>query len=593
MASVDRTTRYARDVVLGKIVAGRYVRLQAERHLRDLKEGKARGLTWDRAAAERAIGFFPAVLTISEGMKEGDPFELLPWHVFVVGSIFGWKDVNGLRRFRFVWLETGKGQAKSPLMAAIGLLLMSFSGIPRAKVFCIGQDKITARVIFADAVAMCRGPIPGHDGDTLESIGRITIRGTGDMAYKLEDKERGAKMEAIANTDSISGPRPTAVMGDEVHEMKTNKAVEIWRKAIAKMPGDPLMMLGTNTPSVDQQVGTDYSDYFQRVLRGEFEDDSAFAYIARVDKDDKPFKDESCWIKALPALGVTFPVENIRKEVETSRHSPATRLATERLYFGVPVGSAGFWISEEAWNGALGPVDEDEMRGRKLHLALDLSQKNDLTALSGCWEGEQLAVKTWYWSRDYEVEKRTTADHIQYRDLAAEGLITLVPGRVIEYDFIAVQVRDLCAAHDVEQLVVDSAYIEDFMRACRDIGFPVWLWEGEGEPEGQGLKIVRHAQGKRVVFEDKMLCMPVSIRHLEDRILKDTITIDANKITTICASNTVVDSDAQKNKCFDKARSRGRIDGMVTIAMSVGAARAEMEGRAASVYETRGLRVLA
>jgi hypothetical protein len=37
----------------------------------------------------------------------------------------------------------------------------------------------------------------------------------------------------------------------------------------------------------------------------------------------------------------------------------------------------------------------------------------------------------------------------------------------------------------------------------------------------------------------------------------------------------MLDSDAQANRCFDKKRSRGRIDGVVTIAMAVGAATAE------------------
>jgi hypothetical protein len=32
-----------------------------------------------------------------------------------------------------------------------------------------------------------------------------------------------------------------------------------------------------------------------------------------------------------------------------------------------------------------------------------------------------------------------------------------------------------------------------------------------------------------------------------------------------------------KNRCFDKKRSRGRIDGLVTIAMGVGAADAMMK----------------
>ena len=266
---VDETTQYARDVVAGRITAGKYVRLACQRHLDDLKQGSKRGLKWDKARAAKAIRFFPAVLSITEGEKEGEPFELLKWHKFVVGSLFGWLDRNGLRRFRIAWLETGKGQAKSPLMSAIGILLFAFSGLNRAEVYCIGEDMNTAKVVFRDAVAMAKAEIPNRGGDTLVSLGHLIVRGTGDNAYKLEHLASSSTFKPIANTDSVSGPKPIAVLGDEIHEMKKNTSIEMWRAAIAKKAGDPIMILGTNTPSADQQVGTEYSEGFQRLLRGE------------------------------------------------------------------------------------------------------------------------------------------------------------------------------------------------------------------------------------------------------------------------------------------------------------------------------------
>lgn len=588
-SKIDRTTDYAQRVVAGKIVAGEFVKLACRRHLLDLQEGAARGLTWDQAEADRAIDFFPSVLSITEGAKVGLPFDLLPWHLFTVGSIYGWKDQNNLRRFRSVWLETGKGQAKSPLMGGLGLYEILGRKKQRAEVYAIGEDRKTSNVLFRDAAAMCRSPIPGKGEETLENTGKVILRGFGDNAWKIEHPKSQSKFEPLANSDAVSGPKPVLVLADEIHEMKTGKAIEIWRAAINKMSGDPMMVLGTNTPSVDQQVGTGYSEYFQKVLRGEFIDDTAFAYIARVDKDDDPFNDESCWIKSLPALGITYPAENIRKAVETSRNMISTALTTKRLYFGIPVGTAGFWIAEDAWTKIQGKVDEKEMIGRRLHLALDLSQKNDLTALSGCWEGEKLHVKTWYWTCSERLADRATKDKIPYRDLAEGGFITITDSPIIDYSFVAEQVRSLCVTHDVVQLCVDPSFIGDFLKACADIGFDVWRYEGPDKPEGVGLKIISHAQGLRVLFEGKQLCMPVSIRHLEDHILKDTITIDASKMTDICASNTVIQADAQKNKMFEKNKSRGRIDGMVTIAMAVGSATSEIEARGPSVYETNGL----
>jgi phage terminase large subunit-like protein len=95
-----------------------------------------------------------------------------------------------------------------------------------------------------------------------------------------------------------------------------------------------------------------------------------------------------------------------------------------------------------------------------------------------------------------------------------------------------------------------------------------------------------HAQGTKVMFEDRQLCMPRSVERLEDRILNKTITVEASPVTYMCAANTKLTIDGLKNRAFDKKRSRGRIDGNVTLAMGVGAATANATVDAPSVYET-------
>ncbi|KQQ13286.1 terminase [Methylobacterium sp. Leaf123] len=593
----DPTTAWARDVVSGRIVAGELVKHAAERHLRDLRDASGRGLHWRPEKAAHPLAFFPAVLSITAGAKVGEPFNPLPWHGFVIGSIFGWRKSSGRMRFRAGWLETGKGQAKSPLMAAIGLYLMGWAGIRRSQIYAIGQDKATANVLFGDAVAMCRAPIPGSDeGDeeTLENRGDVIIRGEGDNAWKVEHPETQSMFRALANGEAVSGPRPTAVLADEIHEFKANGSIETWKRAIAKMPGDAIMLLGTNTPASTQIVGTDYSEFYQKVARGEITDDEAFTFIARVDKADREtvFENEACWPKALPALGVTFPIENIRGEVNTARQLLSTAMSVKRLYFGIPVGSTDFWIAEEAWLAVQGAVDPEEMKGRPCWLSLDLSKKNDLTALTAVWIGEDghLYAFTWYWTVSDGLADRSRRDQTPYDQWVEAEHLTAVPGAVIDKTFVAAKVADLVAEHNVQFLAFDVAGIADFIAACEQVGLPVWRWMGPDKPEGSGLKLVAHAQGTRVVFEDRQLCMPRSIERLEDRILRKAITIAASPVTYACAANAHLTHDGQSNRAFDKNRSRGRIDGIVTNAMAVGAATMnEAPDAGPSVYESRGL----
>lgn len=578
----DPTTKWARDVVDGRIVAGELVCHAAERHLKDIVDGSLRDIYWAPERAEHALGFYPNCLSITEGALVGKPFNLLPWHTFAAGSLFGWRKSSGRMRFRSGWLETGKGQAKSPFMAATGLYMMGYYGVLRAKVYAIGQDKATANVLFKDAAAMCRAPIPGtdpEDQDTLEARGEVIIRGFLDNAFKIEHPATNSVFQSLANGEAISGPRPTLVSADEIHEFKNNTSIETWKRAIAKMPGDALMLLGTNTPASTQIVGTQYSEYYQKVSKGEIRDDEAFGFVARVDKADREnvFDNEDCWQKALPALGITFPVENIRGEVNTARELLSTAMSVKRLYFGIPTGSVDFWIAEEAWAAVQGPVDAAALRKCKCWLSLDLSQKNDLTALTAVWidEAEHLWAKTWYWTTKEKLADRARADNAPYEEWVEDESIDFeaVPGAVIDKTFVAAKVKEFLSENDaVEFLAFDPAGIGDFIAACEQIGFPVWKWEGPDEPAGVGLKLVSHGQGTRVIFEDKQLCMPRSVERLEDRILEKTITIEQSPVTYWCAGNALLIADGQKNRAFDKKRSRGRIDGLVTIAMAVGAA---------------------
>jgi phage terminase large subunit-like protein len=576
-------------MVDGRIIAGELAIAAGERHLRDIRDGERRGIFWrPEEKAFRLLDFLPAVLTVTAGAKAGEPFHPLPWHMFCAGSLFGWLKATGRLRFRRGWLETGKGQAKSPFMAAIGLYLMGWYGVPRAVVYSIGQDKATANVLFQDGVAMCRANIPGTEEgetDTLESRGEVIVRGVGDNGWKIEHPATGSKFQALANGQAISGPRPLAVLADEIHEFKNNTSIEVQQAAIAKMPGDALMLLGTNTPASTQIVGTEYSEFFQKVARGEVDDDEAFAYIARVDKKDRDtvFDNEAYWVKALPALNVTFPVENIRGEVKTARLLTSKAMSVKRLYFGIPLGSVDFWIAEEAWAAVQGKVHLPALRGCRCWLSLDLSDKNDLTALTAVWIDDEgnLWAKTWYWTTKEKLADRAKADNAPYERWVVEEVLTAVPGAVIDKTFVAMEVQKLCAEFNVQFLAFDPAGISDFMKACEDIGFPVWLWEGPSTPQGHGLKLVLHGQGNKILFfkdldEEKKpierLCMPRSIERLEDRILNGTVTIEDSPVTYMCAGNAYVLADGMNNRCFDKKRSRGRIDGMVTIAMAVGAA---------------------
>lgn len=595
LSDPDPTTAWAKAAVDGKLfTAGELVRHSAERHLRDLKDGERRGIYWRPEAAAHFLNFLPSVFQVTDGPAAGEPFFPLEWHTFVGGSLFGWRTKTNRWRFRSGWLETGKGQAKSPLMGAIGVYIMGWCDIARAQCYAIGEDKATANVLFRDAAAMCRADVPGMDeGESLEGLGEVIIRGELENAWKIEHPDSGSFFMPIASGESQSGPRPSYVAGDEIHEFKSESSLLTWKAAIDKVAGNAMMLLGTNTPAKTQHVGNSYSEMYQAIAKGEVRDDTAFSFVARIDRADREtvFENEKCWQKSLPALGETFPIENIRETVNSARLRPSTKSSVKRLYFGIDTASADFWINEDKFSAVLGAVDSKAMKGRKCFVSLDLAQKNDLTAASAAWEvsDELIAVKTYYWTAREGLEDRADADRAPYLDWLEDGYLTATPGPTIDFTYVARWLLEFCSEHDVEALLVDAAFLSAFTDACDEVGLEYWIYDGPGKPDGRGLKIIKHAQGQRIVFEDKQLCMPHSITRTEDRILEGKILIDSSPVTYSCAANAVVEPDGLGNRMFNKKRSRGRIDGMVTITMAVGGATANEKPKKKSVYASRGV----
>lgn len=253
----------------------------------------------------------------------------------------------------------------------------------------------------------------------------------------------------------------------------------------------------------------------------------------------------------------------------------------KRLYFGIPVGSSEYWIDLDAWEAVQGRVDPAAMRGRRCWLALDLSQKNDLTALGIVWRGDdgRLFATVRYWKpRDGKagLAEAARTDGAPYAEWEAAGLLHAVPGLAIEYEFVVAEVQAWAVAHLVELLAFDPSRINDFLLACARIGFAAWI--ADGSNHGAGLKMMKHSQGKMGMHAKAALWMPRSLQTLEDLILTGGIVIDESPVTRWCSGNAAVEVDAQGNRWFGKKRSRGRIDGLVALAMAVGAATAETAG---------------
>jgi phage terminase large subunit-like protein len=564
-STADPVTSYAREVGLGRIAAGPHVRAACKRHLRDLEEAEAKGFHWDLGAALDAIEFFPAVLRLNGGEFEGVPFALLDWQAFIIGSLFGWKKSDGYRRFRQAYVETGKGSGKSPLAAGVGLYGMIADGEDRAEIYAAARKKDQAMILFRDAVAMV---------DLSPALGAMIKKsGRGQNVWNLAYLAKGSFFRPIAADEGISGPRPHIGLLDEIHEHRTNETVEMIR-AGTKGRRQALIFMITNSGADRTGVCFEYHMHGRKVAAGDIEDDSFFAYICALDEGDDPFKSEDCWAKANPSLGKTFQLSYLREQVSQARGMPSKEAIVRRLNFCEWTDAASPPFDRDLWEARLGEVDPEDLIGHPCWLSLDMADKRDLNALTATWDVDgTLHCKTFFWTPGDTIDERGRQDQVPYRAWADRGFMFATAGRMVDKKHIALFVQKFCVEHDVHSLVFDPAMVEQFLKAADEIGLDVWLYDGP-KSSGYGLKMVRHRQGHWGMDSESQMWMPKSIRELEERIVNGGIVIDENPCLNWNMASAVLEADPSGNRKWDKRKATGRIDGMISLTMGVGAASA-------------------
>lgn len=603
----DPVTFYAEEVTSGRIVAGPWVRAACARHLRDLIEGPKRGLRWDLDAALRAINFFPDVLCLNGGQFEGRPFELHLSQKFRVGSLFGWRKADGRRRFRRFYDEEGKGNGKSPMLAGIGLYCLLADGEARAEVYAAASKKDQAMVLFRDAVAMV---------DQSPALYKRLTKSGGNPVWNLADLKTGSFFRPISSDDGQSGPRPHCALCDEVHEHRNRDTIDLLERGF-KSRLQPLLCMATNSGTDRTSICWEEHCHAVNVARGyddkgqPVEDDETFSFVCSLDEGDDPLTDPTCWPKANPLLDVTIRSDYLASVVAQARAMPGKANSILRLHFCVWTDAEAAWITKELWDSVQADFDPLDHMDKKVYGGLDLSAAKDLTAeahvvQTGTVERRDAngnvkhlpTFDAWvdFWTPGATLAERALADRVPYEVWVDEGYIFAPPSRIVRLDYVAQHIVEESQDFEFGAIAYDSYAIKHIIRELDELGATLPLVE---HPQGfRRVSVLRDAEGDAVRNEEgrqveNPLWMPGSINGLEELILDGRIRIRRNPVLTWNAASACFDTDAQGNRRFAKQKATGRIDGVVALAMAVGAALANVDSSTGpSPYEERGLLVL-
>src|SRR5690606_7960058 len=200
-----------------------------------------------------------------EAVSEAVPFILQPAQAFIVGSLFGWKNKQGLRRFRRAYVEIGKGNGKSPLAAGIGHYMLTATKKLRAEVYSAATDKDQAAILFRDAVEMWRRSPALFSRLTPSGqnpVWQLTMIPTARFFKPIRSEKKGK-----------SAIRPYCAVSDEVQEQPDNTVIEM-RRAGTKGKQQAHVFEITNSGFDRTSVCWNEHEYSIKVARGEVQNDA-------------------------------------------------------------------------------------------------------------------------------------------------------------------------------------------------------------------------------------------------------------------------------------------------------------------------------
>lgn len=537
--------RYAKDVVAGKIPAGRFVKAACKRQIEDLKRWKAKGAAYrfDTARANKVCRFIELLPHI-KGPKAGEPIVLEPWQVFILTTVFGWVKADGSRRFRRVYIEVPRGNGKSALSSGVGLYMLCGDGEGGAEVYSFATTRDQAKIVFGDAQNMAR-----------RTPGLRTHFGVDVNAHNINVLRTASKFEALsAEGSTLDGLNTHFACVDELHAHKTRAVYDVVETSIGKRAQSLLWVIttaGSNRAGICYEV----RGFVIKVLAGVAKDESQFGIVYGLDEEDD-WTTEEALIKANPNWGISVMPEVLLplQAKAMTMPSAANNFKTKHLNEWVNADTA--WMDMRAWDACKDPtLDPEQFAGEPTYVALDLASKVDIAAKVALHERTIDGKAHYFVFGQYYLPRDTVerGENSQYQGWEHMGLLTVTDGAVIDFDVIEQDLLADCSRFEVREVPYDPFQATQLSTRMAAQGVPM------------------------VEMRPTVLNFSEPMKQLEALVLQGRLHHNGDPVLAWMMSNVVAHMDAKDNIYPRKERPENKIDGVVALIMALGRALANNE----------------
>lgn len=433
------------------------------------------------------------------------------------------------------------GRKNGKTAEAAFLLLLHLCGPehrPNSQLFSAAQSREQAAILFTLA-AKCVRLSP-----TLNPV--VVVR---DTAKQLACPELGTLYRALsAEASTAYGLSPVFIVHDELGQVRgpRSELYEALETATGAQDSPLSVIISTQAPTDADLLSVLIDDG----LAGHDPRVVVSLYTAPDDVED-PFGEDAIRL-ANPAFGDFLNAEEVLAMAADAKRMPSREAEYRNLILNQRVEASSPFVSASLWKSCA--AAPKPLSGVPVYGGLDLSAVNDLTALvligmvAGAWQ-----VHPTFWLPGDGLTEKSRQDRVPYDLWKRDGHIQAAPGRSVDYDYVAMWLRGAFDGLDIRKVAFDRWGFK-YLRPCL-------LRAGFSEAE---------IEEKFVEFGQGMQSMSPALRDLEGDILNGRLAHGGHPVMTMCAANARVQIDPAGNRKLTKAKSAGRIDGMVALTMARG-----------------------
>lgn len=437
--------RYVADVLSGKQVACKWVKLACERQDRDQMTAATDPswpYVWSDVHAVEACHFLEHLPHV-EGKWEKKTIVLEPCQIFWTACLFGWRQQadEGSRRFVTMYLELGRKGAKSTWAAGVALYHLLRENEPGAQVVCGATTGSQARIVFGIAQKMIKKS-PWLRAQGLEAMANSIIT------------EDGTMKPINAKASTQDGLNPSCIVLDESHAQKFELHDVL--KSAQGARTNPLLLAPTTAGYDLLSVGYGLRTSLTKVLQRVFDNEHFFGIIYALDEGDS-WQNEATWPKAMPMVGITPTMPYVRRYCMDAQQTPETEGEFRVKMCSEWMQSASAWLSMTHWDACADPTLKlDDFKGQRCAIGADLAQTDDIAAVALTFDrGQDVVAFVRFYLPRFVVEERARAVPA-YMTWVNQGLLHLTDGSMTDYGQIEADIRGWCKQFNVVAIRFDQ-----------------------------------------------------------------------------------------------------------------------------------------